>query len=605
MSPKSTWIWVGVAAGLFAVIFVFDRHGRKPLPPPPRILPNFEPANVTSVHVRTAGRAVSEIIAQRTNQTWQLKLSETNFYPADPAAIDRFLTTLEHLSPAGYLSATEMRRRPDADTEYGFASPLASLVIFRGNERLHLLVGSKTAPGDQLYLQVVGTEAAYIVDADLLAAIPSSPGDWRDRSVLNLDGLAFDRLAVTNNTKAFILQRDLADQRWRMIWPFVKGARADNSRIEMCLLKLQNMRVRQFISDDPKPELDRFGLAPPELELVLAAGTNTVAFLQFGKSPTNDPTQVFARRFGQNTIFTVPADLQEPWRAASVNDFRDPRLLTFSEPIESIEMRAKQTFSLQHETNATWRVLPDNFPADNSLVTEFLTNLSGLRIVDFVKEVVNPADLPNYGLATPLCQYVLKSSCPSPPTSDTNKFVVDVSFGVSTNEPGQVFARRADENPVYAISSSDFARLPATSWAFRDRRVWRLSDDDIASVTIHHRGKVRQILHKGTHQWSLGPGSQGILEELPVDATVHGLAQLAAAAWVGRGDEDRARFGFAENGYQIALDLKDGGNAAIEFGGEAPSGCRYAAVPLEGQPWILECPWLLYRDVSLYLSIPP
>src|SRR5437588_9081657 len=184
MTARSTWVWVCVAVGLLACIFVFDRHAHKTPPPPALVLPNFTPAAVTSVQVRLAGYAVPEILAQRTNDTWQLKLSESLVYPADLTEIQKLLLALQHLSQAAYLTATEMRRRPQADTEYGFASPQASIIILQGSDRRQLLVGSKTPPGDQLYVQVVGTEGAYIVDSDFLAAVPTSLNDWRDRAVL-------------------------------------------------------------------------------------------------------------------------------------------------------------------------------------------------------------------------------------------------------------------------------------------------------------------------------------------------------------------------------------------------------------------------------------
>src|SRR5205085_10610252 len=190
----------------------------------------------------------------------------------------------------------------------------------------------------------------------------------------------------------------------------------------------------QFVSDYARTELENFGLAPPELELALAQGTNTVAFLQFGKSPTNDAAQVYSRRFGQNTVFTVAKDLQEPWRAASVNDFRDPRLLTLSDPVETIEIHGQDSFSVQSQTNNTWRVLPGDFPADKTFVTEFLSTLSNLKIADFVKEVVNPADLQNYGLAAPGSEYILKPDCSTAAASETNKPFVHLSFVTSTND---------------------------------------------------------------------------------------------------------------------------------------------------------------------------
>jgi len=42
----------------------------------------------------------------------------------------------------------------------------------------------------------------------------------------------------------------------------------------------------------------------------------------------------------------------------------------------------------------------------------------------------------------------------------------------------------------------------------------------------------------------------------------------------------------------------------VEFGAEAPSSCEYAAVIFDGQPWILEFPWPLFRDILTTLPIP-
>ena len=45
-------------------------------------------------------------------------------------------------------------------------------------------------------------------DADLLKFIPRRADDWRDTTLINLQGLAFDRLAVTNGATIFELQRE-------------------------------------------------------------------------------------------------------------------------------------------------------------------------------------------------------------------------------------------------------------------------------------------------------------------------------------------------------------------------------------------------------------
>jgi hypothetical protein len=96
-----------------------------------------------------------------------------------------------------------------------------------------------------------------------------------------------------------------------------------------------------------------------------------------------------------------------------------------------------------------------------------------------------------------------------------------------------------------------------------------------------------------------------VVDELPTEETVRGLVQASAVVWVARGEPDHARFGFSEKGLQITLELKSRDKVTIEFGSEAPSTNAYASVTLDGQIWILEFPWMLFRDVLSYLSIPP
>ena len=169
----------------------------------------------------------------------------------------------------------------------------------------------------------------------------------------------------------------------------------------------------------------------------------------------------------------------------------------------------------------------------------------------------------------------------------------------------KVFVKRTDENSVYAINTNDFAHLPGAGWQLRERKLWHFTEDNIAQVTIRQNGKTRQLVRRERFKWSLAPGSQGILEDIPTEETARGLVQASAVTWMARGEQECARFGLTEKGLQITLELKNGDKASIQFGSEAPSTNVYASVALDGQLWIFEFPWLVFRDVLTYLSIPP
>ncbi|HEV2209484.1 MAG TPA: DUF4340 domain-containing protein [Verrucomicrobiae bacterium] len=615
MSPKKTWFWLLVAAGLFAFIFVFRPHRAAPAGPA-RILPQLKPDAVTSIQVRPpgpgqllAGAHTNELVqlqlvAERTNGSWQLL--EPMVYPAAGAKIQHLLGRLAELTPATYITPEEVRSRADADTQYGFTTPQASIIISQGDYRAHLLVGATTPPGDQVFLQVVSHQGVYVVDADLLKLLPRTANDWRDTSAVP-PNLVFDRLSVTNRVKeagiagvTFTVQREGTNGLWRLVWPFTRGARADNLRIQSALSELLSLQVRQFCSDTPTPDLESFGLARPELEVGLAQGTNTLALLQVGRSPTNDANVVYARRLGQNAIFTVPKQPLEAWQRSSLNDFRDPHLLTVTEPVARIQVHGRDDFSVELQTNGNWRIQPENLPADPFAVSHFLFVLTNVPIIQFSKDVVNDPDLPEFGLAAPIREYRLFGGPAN--AIATNNLLVDLRFGLGTNQ--EVYARRTDESCVYAISTNEFARLPDLSWTLRAHQLFAFTETDLAGVTLRQQGRERRLLRRGPHQWSLAPGSQGIINDLAVEETVRGLTQAAAVAWVGRGDAELTRFGFRPDGYQITFDLLNGQKTNLEFGGLAPSGAPYAAVMFEGQRWICEFPPDLFGQVAYSLSVP-
>src|SRR6185436_14614608 len=126
---------------------------------------------------------------------------------------ENLLLVLERLAPAKYIADTPA----DVDQRFGFETPQTSLII--GNGSHHLLIGDKTAPGDQVFVQVVGVPGVFIVDANLLKLIPQSVVDWRETALVDWTRMPFDRLVVTNAGKILELQANTTNNHWQMIFP--------------------------------------------------------------------------------------------------------------------------------------------------------------------------------------------------------------------------------------------------------------------------------------------------------------------------------------------------------------------------------------------------
>jgi len=588
MKSNTTAIWFVLAAALAAFIWIFEHHFQPAAPVTAGLLPGLRSAEVTDIQVIPGG--AREISAVRTNGAWLLQKPVA--YPAQAAGIETLLSVLEKLTPATRLTAAELRGHKNAEAEFGFENKQFSIAVEAGDQRWQLLVGHKTAPGDQVFVRVVGTDDVFVTDTAWLQYLPHSANDWRDTALVDAAG-ACDSIIITNGAKVIELRRDATNHLWRMIRPW--PARADGAHIATALQQLRSARVTQFV-DDPKADLAAFGLQPAELDVWLGSGTNFLAAIHAGKSPAENPAQIYARREGWNSIVAVAKDALTPWRGA-VNDFRDAHLLTLTAVPAEIEVRGENSFTLQQRGSNAWALAGETFSADTENVQAFLKLLGDLRAAEFKKDRNTMVDLQDFGLVTPARQITLRAVA-----GDTNSVLAQLLLGVTTNG---IFAKRADEDSVYALAAEDFNRLPENGWEFRDRRAWSFSETNVAQVTLRQAGKTRQLLRTGTNKWALAPGSQGIITPPAVEETVHRLGELTVAGWVGRTASPPEKFGLNTNNLSITIELKTGEKFTVDLGAELPSQTALGAVTLEDGRWPFVFPATLYQLIATYLTIPP
>lgn len=595
MNPKHTWLWVLVAAGLFAAIFLHHRFAPRPATGPDLLLPGLDSVGVSSVEILPANQRA--IQAARTHGVWQL--AEPVHFPARTEALETLIAALARAVPTTRIAAQELGNLRDANDKFGFNPPPFTVILQPGDR--HIQFGSKNGPGDQVFVKVVGAEGVAVMDAALLKLLPRSVDDWRETALADFARLEFDRLFVTNGAKILELHRDATNGLWRMALPM--ESRADKAKILESLEKLQSLQALQFF-DRPPSDLETFGLQPAELSLTFQRGTNTALRLTFGRGLNNSTNQIYARRNDEKTVLAVAKEPLEIWHAAH-ETFRDRHLISPTGPLAAIEFHAQEIFTLRR-TNTAWILTPQNYPADAALVTALLTNLGGLQVAQFYKDAVVAPDLPALGLATPAYQLIFYAADTNAAAGGTNRVIAGVDFG--TNQDGLIYARRFDEPlSVYSIRLAEVQGLPITALQLRDRAIWKFSTNDVARVTIRQSGKVRQLLRQGAGNWSLAPGSQGILDDVQIAAieeTVFRLGELSADAWVERGETNREHFGFKRDGLQISVELHDGKKLDVEFGGPASMGSAYALVTQQQEPWVFEFPPVLHQLVQMFLAIP-
>ena len=593
MKNNTTPIWFVLAAALAAGVWFVQKHFQPVAPASPNLLAGLRAGDVTSIQIVPAN--AREISAVRTNQNWFLEKPVA--YPAQAAAIETVLSALEKISPLLRLTAAEVARK-NADAEFGLENPAFRIDVTAGEQSWQMNVGNRTAPGDGVYVRLVGGAGVYVVGVDWLALLPREVGAWRDTSLVSDLG-AVDHLVITNGAKIIELRRDATNRLWRMIRPL--PARADGVLVTAALQHLRAAKISRFVTDDAKADLSAFGLQPAELDISLGHGTNFLDGLHAGKEAAENPGQIYLRREGWNSVLTAAKETIAPWRG-DANNFRDTHLLDFTAPVAEIEVRGENNFTLRRDGTNAWAVGGESFPVDMENLQLFVRMLANLRVTEFVKDVVTGPDLQGFGLAPTNSRSITLRSVPG----DTNAVIAQLIFGAA--ETNRVFVKRGDEDFVYALAPQDVGQLPIAGWQFRDRRIWNFSETNLAQISVHQAGKLRQLVHNGAGRWSLAAGSQGIVDTVGLEETAKQFATLSAAWWMERNFTVPEKFSFNTNCVQLDFELKSGEKFTVNFGADIPSQnapTAFASVTLDGGRWAFVLPPPLWQLTDAFLKIVP
>jgi hypothetical protein len=195
--------------------------------------------------------------------------------------------------------------------DFGFGRPPVVMSLQKGSERAQeIKFGARTSANDQVYVEVVGTPGIYVVSAEILDRLPRTQHDWRNTDLFHFADQKVERCEVLRaGSASFALQRDTTNKLWRLARP---SHRADQIAVEQLLRKILQARVAEFISDEARSDLDVYGLQAPEIEVALSYGATTQR-VQFGKSPTNDASRVYARRLAETNIVLVSNPFSMFW----------------------------------------------------------------------------------------------------------------------------------------------------------------------------------------------------------------------------------------------------------------------------------------------------
>lgn len=571
MKAKTTLILFGGVLAVGAYILLVERRAettdqRKQMA---RRALRVEPATVTRLSIVSDDL---QVVCEKAGADW--RLASPVDARADAGAVEVLLDALRSLSRSEVITRREQRARGLTRDQYGLAEPRIRISLEQGGTPLTILVGRDAPLGGGLYLAQQGRDEIIVAETNLLAALPRSATDLRDRRLFQ--GVPGDATRLDlKRADGFVQLAKSAAGEWTIQRP-VKG-RAAAAAVQDMLDRLFDERVLEFVADS-SAAASLYGLDEPVAQVTTAGGPSAgEQTLALGQAPAGDTNQIYATIAGSGAIYTVGKALLESLRVP-LADFRDRRLLSLPAfEIACVQIdRGEKSIKLQTTNQVDWTVVePRQYPAEASRVRLLLSAWTGARIEAFHDEYETNLDA--IGLSPPGAVVTFARQAPAPAGNGAGEEVLLVSSRAATN--GLVLVKPAQEKTLCAIPAAVPEGLETDPLWYRDPTMLAV---DSAEVRVLQRqiGDERQsVQREGTNDFRAVDASA----EADVEAVRGLLAELRgmrAERLIEEDPKELSRYGLRTPDHTLMVGLSgaEGIGKTLLFGADTSSNLVYAMV---------------------------
>ena len=262
--------------------------------------------------------------------------------------------------------------------------------------------------------------------------------------------------------------------------------RADSSLVERILLAAAGLRYfdridgKEFKADS---ELRDYGLRNPKRTIEFDGEESATLFL--GKDAVSEE-RIYVRTSGSRDVYLVSDELLK-LAFRDIADFRDRRLTDLSpDQIDRVIVR-RQGGEIELSRDATgWQIVkPLRATADEQAVEDFLKQLLGQKIVEFIAE--DPGDLSVYGIAEGRDEITFYAEGSS--RSQTLR--------LGTDKSGTLFGQFTARDSVYRLPPETLQLLQISPELFRDRHLLPLNLDIVDMIRIRTPAREFSLRREG------------------------------------------------------------------------------------------------------------
>ena len=397
--------------------------------------------------------------------------------------------------------ATTLRAVP---SRVALGGAVGSIEVVIGDERLHLIVGEKTADGAGLYGTLVHENSAnWVIETELGAILEQDPESWLVRQLLPVEPGAVDALVWPDRS----LERG-ADGLWRV------------SRGQPMLLSTAAVETRldRLFNAEISPLLPRETIAEGDLQewlTVTEEGGRQHRLRLAGECPEHPELRLIDR--GPGLLGCIRRQLVEPWPLMDAEaGMVEPQLIPYAYGrVLAVEQRRPSARRLRR-FGGGWMIEELGEAAIDVAEPEvyrWMAALSTSAVALDPRELVASIEL------------VVESDS-------------GVRMMLRCGQSEEVWLCQRDEGPTLRLVRAAALDLAFSVETFADRRLLALEAGDVRAVEIlpgTGSDTVRQSVRQDVGVWRLDapahPDGNGALDEVRLETLIATFGSLRADSW--------------------------------------------------------------------------
>ena len=327
MNYKTTVVLLCVLVVLGVALLFVDRGGKEPgetTASGEKRLFDVETKDVTKVSVTTADG--KRLVAEKAGAEW--KLLEPVAAPADTWAVDSMVRGLAEMKSRGQIELTA----ENASTT-NLNPPRYQVEMQAGGKTLKLKVGSRSAIGDNLYVQVDGEKKAHVVSAGVYDELDKPFTSFRQMKLVTTASTDIKQIEITRPDGKLVLNK--SGEEWQVVAPEKMPAEA--SDVSDMTYATSSLSAIEFVNEsDVPPQLLParnarmtvwFSTAAPATQPATAPATQSGgATIRFGGYDTVLKKNVYVSVSEPASLAKVAASAMDSYNKKLL-DLRDRRVL--------------------------------------------------------------------------------------------------------------------------------------------------------------------------------------------------------------------------------------------------------------------------------------